>query len=104
VARHHPSHSAAGVRAKAGALGDALLHAVGVRPDDFEDQAEDYEALAMSLVRDLVPVPAVPALSMQAPVGAASPDAELIQLCDRLVINRRLETAAYDANPEDEEK
>lgn len=38
-------------------------------------------------------------------IAIATPgaDAELIRLCDRLVMVRRLENAAYDENPEDEE-
>lgn len=35
--------------------------------------------------------------------ATTDPDAELIRLCDRLVVVRRLENAAYDENPEDEE-
>lgn len=35
--------------------------------------------------------------------AAAAPDTELIRLCDRLVVVRRLENAAYNENPEDEE-
>ena len=49
-----PATTAAGIRAKAGALGHALMQAVDVATGlTFEEQAEDYELLAMSLVRDL---------------------------------------------------
>jgi hypothetical protein len=52
-----PAITTAGIRAKAAALGHALMQAVAVRPDlGFEEQAEDYELLAMSLVRDLAPM------------------------------------------------
>jgi hypothetical protein len=36
--------------------------------------------------------------------AAPSPDAELIRLCDRLVINRALEAAVYEAYPDDDDE
>jgi hypothetical protein len=49
-----PALTTAGIRAKAGALGHALRQAIAVEVGlTFEQQAEDYEKLAMSLVRDL---------------------------------------------------
>jgi hypothetical protein len=49
-----PATTRAGIHAKADALGHALKQAVAVETGlTFEEQAEDYELLAMSLVRDL---------------------------------------------------
>jgi hypothetical protein len=50
-----PARTAAGIRTKAAALGHALMQKVAVSTGlSFDQQAEDYELLAMSLVRDLV--------------------------------------------------
>jgi hypothetical protein len=49
-----PATTTAGIRAKATALRQALMQAVGVATGlTFEEQAEDYELLAMSLARDI---------------------------------------------------
>jgi hypothetical protein len=49
-----PARTATGLRAKGGALGNALVQKVAVETGvSFEEQAEDYERLAMSLARDL---------------------------------------------------
>jgi hypothetical protein len=49
-----PATTQGGIHAKAGALGHALTQGVLVDLTlSFEEQAEDYELLAMSLVRDL---------------------------------------------------
>lgn len=54
-----PARTTGGIRAKAGALGNALMLRVCVNTGEgFEEQAEDYERLAMSLVRDLMAAPA----------------------------------------------
>jgi hypothetical protein len=51
---HIPARTATGIQAKARALGHALDQKVAVDINlRFEDQAKDYELLAMSLVRDL---------------------------------------------------
>lgn len=65
-----PARTMAGIRAKAGALGHALLLKAFIDTKlSPEEQGEDYEQLAMSLVRDL------------AGEVAPGPDDELIRLC-----------------------
>ena len=53
-----PARSLIGIRAKATALGHALMQQVAVNiATIFEDQASGYELLAMSLARDLAAMP-----------------------------------------------
>jgi hypothetical protein len=50
--------------------------------------------------RDAIRFGAVAAMLLPAAARSApNPDAELIRLCDRLVVNRALEQAEYQANP-----
>jgi hypothetical protein len=49
-----PAHTTAGIRAKAVALGQALMQCAFIDTEvGVDEQGEDYERLAMSLVRDL---------------------------------------------------
>jgi hypothetical protein len=53
-----PAGTSAGLRAKAGALRLALIQKVKTESHrSFEEQAEDFELLAMSLALDLATVP-----------------------------------------------
>jgi hypothetical protein len=98
-----PASTGGGIRAKAGALYHALMQRVAVDVDEsFEDQAEDYERLAMSLTRDLTAVPA--AMGWPALTASAAPVCEILTLCAAFDDLQRRKAGLFQTIPDDRER